>query len=223
MRDGKHSIDVYNSCLEGCYRRLSDKLGAQDLLSEVDHVVFHCTSTYLCRRAFAQICSLAKPDLCLRERRDLYDEMTGPSSRRTEVIRSTYTASVYVILYALFAQFDDAMIGRRVLVYSYGSGAASSLYSLRVRSLPALDKDIEALLGRRKFLPPGDFVALCDAYSATYGRFDVSVEARAEEEADAFYLRSIDAWGVRSYAPGAAGGGAAGAIGGAAAVWEAAE
>ena len=65
MPDGKHSVDCYMACLDMCYNELSTKVAANggngNLVEDNDFFVNHCTSTYLCKRAFKRVCENAYP------------------------------------------------------------------------------------------------------------------------------------------------------------------
>ena len=199
MRDGSHSIDVYMACLTGCHEALVKKRG-ENLLNTHDHVVFHCTSTYLCRRAFDHFCQLSQPDISLKDRLSLYNTMTEPTTRLTKQIGSTYSASCYVNLYSLFVSLGNTLVNKRVLVFSYGSGAASSLYSLKVNALPKMDRNISVRLSARRFHDPDSFLHLTEAYSSGYAHFDFNPQPWNVDWDDIFVLSNVDCHGVRSYA-----------------------
>ena len=54
----------------------------------------------------------------------------------------SYTASCYTNMYSLFATIAEGMIGKTVVVYSYGSGSAATMYRLRIGDLPTFDRDV---------------------------------------------------------------------------------
>jgi 3-hydroxy-3-methylglutaryl CoA synthase len=72
-------------------------------------------------------------------------------------VDSSYTASTYVNLVSLLSNVPGAdLVGKRLLIYSYGSGCASTLYTMKVRSPLANPCNVEALLNTRVqvSLPP---------------------------------------------------------------------
>ena len=206
MRDGEHSVDTYLQCLDGCQQALTRRLGDIDLLRESDYFVFHCTSAYLCKRAFERLVQNAGPSRSLADRRALYQQQALPGTLLTQQIGSTYTASVYVNLYSLFLHRQDEWAGKTVCVYSYGSGAAATMYRLRVMRPPAIDRTVSGRLERRIRLEPEQYLRLTHQYSAAYGRFGFIPEDRGDREADVFYLKRVDTWGRRDYGSGAAAG-----------------
>ncbi len=199
MRDGKHSIDVYLTCLDGCQKALTEKLGISNLLRHDDYFVFHCTSTYLCKRAFDYLANNAEPDISLKERQELYQQKTNPSSLITKQIGSTYTASCYVNLYSLLLHERERIQGKTICVYSYGSGATASAYRLKVVDLPKFDWGALERLNQRQWYAPADFIKLTQDYSQTYGRFDFKPVERSDRLSGVYYLEQVDEWGRRYY------------------------
>ena len=200
MRDGKHSIDVYMACLDGAQRVLADKLGVDSLLRHDDFFVFHCTSTYLCRRAFDRLVANCEPcGIALTEKMGLYEEKVEPGTRLTRQLGSTYTASCYVNLYSLLLNRYDNIVGKRICVYSFGSGATASMFRLRVRRPPRIDRDSMRRLDRRIRLDPEAFVELTQRYSGAYARFPFEPQCRDHRQADVYYLSRVDEWGQRFY------------------------
>ena len=116
---------------------LTGKLGVDSLLRHDDFFVFHCTSTYLCRRAFDRLVANSEPGgISLTEKIGFYKEKVEPGTLLTKQLGSTYTASCYVNLYSLFLNRYDDIVGKRICVYSFGSGATASMFRLRVRRPP---------------------------------------------------------------------------------------
>ncbi|WP_080424809.1 type I polyketide synthase [Burkholderia ubonensis] len=199
MRDGKHSVDVYTACLDSCQNLLDQRLGGKGLLGKHDHFVFHCTSTYLIKRAFDRIIENEMPTLPLREKRALYESMVHPSSLLTRQIGSSYTASVYVNLYSLLLNRYDDIVGKTIGVYSYGSGASASFYRLEVMKAPQIDLDVDVRLRERRRHDPSSFVQLTQEYSSAYGRFNYVPIDRDDRLEGVYYLRKVDEWGQRTY------------------------
>lgn len=199
MRDGKHSIEVYMSCLDGCHKALSQKTGVTSLLQQHDYFVFHCSTTYLVKRAFDRLLQNDAPTLSLPEKQSLYEAMVRPSTILTTQLGSTYTASVYVSLYSLLWQKYEEVVGKTIGIYSYGSGAGSSFYSLRVVRPPQIDRSIAQKLEVRRRYEPSDFVKLMQKYSSGYGRFNYVPDDHQNKTNGVYYLRRVDEWGCRTY------------------------
>jgi len=233
MRDGKHSIDCYMQCLDGCAASLSKKLSKSsssgstksrseekqttsnnnnsnndnnvltdvNLVKENDYFVFHCTSTYLCKRGFKRLCDVSYPtgSLSLKDQLALYTSRAEPATWFTKRIGSSYTASCYTNLYSLLCTVNQGLVGKSILVFSYGSGAASSMYRLHVRSLPAFDEGVVSRLDARVQHKPPTYFGMIGSYSATYGRFGFQPKESAGRLPGVWYLTNVDEWGIRSY------------------------
>jgi len=218
MRDGKHSIDCYMQCLDGCASNLSKKIHSNNsnngkenkekesksgnLVQDNDYFVFHCTSTYLCKRGFKRLCDVSFPtgSLSLKEQLNLYTTRAEPSTWFTKRIGSSYTASCYTNLYSLLHTVQQGLVGKSILVFSYGSGSASSMYRLHVRSLPAFDTQVAARLDARVKHQPASYLAMITAYSSTYGKFGFKPKESPGRLKGTWYLSNVDEWGLRSYA-----------------------
>jgi len=223
MRDGKHSIDCYMACLEGCFNRISNAIGTSqststapsseekpyNLVTQNDYFVYHCTSTYLCKRAFKKTCELAYPAdkgqaLKLKEQQDLYLQKCEPGCMITKRIGSSYTASVYTNLCSLLATQGQHAIGRTAVLFSYGSGSAASMFRVRVHALPRTFDGVALfkMLDARMKHEPKEFVEMVEAYSkSTYGRTNFKPASWGGRQAGVWYLQCVDEWGVRDYQP----------------------
>jgi hydroxymethylglutaryl-CoA synthase len=234
MRDGKYSIECYMGCLDGCYKSLCNRVygdeatgrapapdlapeagGTGNLVRDHGYFVNHCTSTYLCKRAFKRVCENAfteggvagdgvngggKMTIRLKEQLDLYTAKAEPTTLLTKRIGSSYTASCYTNLYSLFATVKEALVGKKVVVYSYGSGSASTMYRLHVNALPKMDMGIFERLDKRVVHEPDSYLEMIDAYSTgTYGRFGFKPKDWGGKQAGVYYLTEVDEWGVRTY------------------------
>ena len=80
-----------------------------------------------------------------------YEKKGGPAARLTKRIGSTYTASVFVNLYSLLCSIpQNEMKGKRISVFSYGSGSASTMYHLEAKGEVKLDRTIFDRLSTRQ-------------------------------------------------------------------------
>ena len=64
--------------------------------------------------------------------RDSYTSKVSPATLLPQHIGNMYTASLYAGLASLLYTQANALVGRRILCFSYGSGLASSIFSLHV-------------------------------------------------------------------------------------------
>ncbi|GAB2576254.1 hypothetical protein GCM10027066_19050 [Dyella jejuensis] len=199
LMDGRHSIDVYLSCLDGCQKKLAERTG-QALIGEHDYFVFHCTSTYLIKRAFDRLVHNERPAASRIDKQNLFDAMVQPGTVLTRQLGSVYTASLYVCLYSLLLEQYEEIVGKVIGLYSYGSGASASFYRLRVARTPQIDRDIGVRLKQRRRHDPLAFEQLSKEYSDAYGRFGYVPADHHDRLAGVYYLQHVDDQGHRVYA-----------------------
>jgi hydroxymethylglutaryl-CoA synthase len=128
-----------------------------------DHVVFHSPYNKLVQKSFSRLYYndfLEHPehplfqnvqqykDVSLEESYDSrtlikaftdltkkqYASKVGASTFIPKHLGNMYSASLYASLVSLVSQTGEQLSGRRVLMFSYGSGLASSMFVLKVRS-----------------------------------------------------------------------------------------
>jgi hydroxymethylglutaryl-CoA synthase len=93
-----------------------------------------------------------------------FQERVNPSIQVATNVGNMYCASVWGGLASLVAHVDDAALqGKRIALFSYGSGLAASFFSLRVRGSTekiAQVLDIPARLAARRQVPPETYDAV---------------------------------------------------------------
>ncbi|GAB0491811.1 hypothetical protein MMPV_003066 [Pyropia vietnamensis] len=150
----------------------------------------------------------------------LFRRLTAPSTDLSVATGNAYTASLYLSLASLVRQTGPAgpAVGDRLLLFAFGSGAASSLFSLRVMaplsglatggsgatavgggSTPAPPPRPSPLAGRR-VVGVAAYEAACAARAASFGRAGwVPTGAVADVAPGAWYLVRVEADGRRVY------------------------
>ena len=98
------------------------------------------------------------------------------------------------------------LIGKRVVMFSYGSGLASGMYSLRVTDTPQLSQltqgmiNIPKTLAARKTIPPADFEATMKLREETHHLAPYKpVGDPAQLFPGTYYLTGVDEKHRRSY------------------------
>lgn len=84
-----------------------------------------------------------------------------PALYLSKHLGNIYTGSLYTGLISLMLQPN--MVGKRILMFSYGSGLMSSMFTIRVKNdLQIMRKliDFEGRLSRRVEISPQDFDAI---------------------------------------------------------------
>eukprot|EP01130_Rhizamoeba_saxonica_P017388 TRINITY_DN8411_c0_g1_i1.p1 TRINITY_DN8411_c0_g1~~TRINITY_DN8411_c0_g1_i1.p1 ORF type:complete len:451 (+),score=83.71 TRINITY_DN8411_c0_g1_i1:64-1416(+) len=91
---------------------------------------------------------------------DLYNEKVQPGVLLSKELGNMYCASIFASLISLVHNQRDNLIGKQILLFSYGSGLTSSIFSMRVVSsidYIAQRTDIENALSSRIFFHPRIF------------------------------------------------------------------
>ncbi|KAL6776712.1 hypothetical protein ACKKBF_B30655 [Auxenochlorella protothecoides x Auxenochlorella symbiontica] len=133
-----------------------------------------------------------------------YDAKVRPGTCVQRQCGNMYTASVWSGVAQLLETTGAALEGRRVLLYSYGSGISATLLSLRGRavapgsrfSLARLQagSDLAVRLARRPAAPPADFLAAVARAEALRGaKAYATLWPRVEDLAPGtYYLKEVD-------------------------------
>ncbi len=129
----------------------------------------------------------------------LFNKKVAPSLRLATRIGPQHTAATYTNLTSLLIHKGESLLGKTINVYSYGSGAASTMYRLKVKRLPGFVEDMHERLDKRCYLSAGAFDKIMDEYADTYARFNWSAKVHGSQPGGAYYLRDCDKWGRRAY------------------------
>jgi hydroxymethylglutaryl-CoA synthase len=205
-----------------------------DLDKDVQHAIFHLPYTKLVQKSFARMAfndarrnpegskysAKLKPFVSLPNEesytnRDMekaalevssqdYISRVFPSTLAGRRIGNIYTGSLYAGLCSLIAQSNDSYIGNRAFMFSYGSGLAATLFSLRIAGsleeqrkacdlLPRLDSRLEA--------SAADYTAAMELREQEWSKanFAPSIHPTERLQAGEYYLSSVDALHRRKY------------------------
>ncbi|KAH7138992.1 hydroxymethylglutaryl-CoA synthase-like protein [Dendryphion nanum] len=115
-----------------------------------------------------------------------------------------YCGSVYGSLCSLLANIDsDALQGKRVGIFSYGSGLASSLFALKINGdVKNMQKqlDIHARLDSRRVVAPEVYDEMCNLREHAHLKKDYSPKGSTEHLfPGTYYLTGIDGMFRRTY------------------------
>ena len=210
--DGPGSIDVYFECLDAAQRGLVEKRGLSNVIEEADFCVFHLGSgPKFVKHAFERCQANAmgwhatksgrtrKYDgrLALDETTLLFDSKVAPSLRLATRIGPQHTVATYTGLTSLLihegVRKRNAIVGKTINVFSYGSGAASTMYRLRVARMPGIVHDAHDVLDRRHYVGATEFDQIMSEYAETYARFGWTARVRnGPQPGGAYYLRDCD-------------------------------
>eukprot|EP00971_Amphidinium_carterae_P064450 1276559-Amphidinium_carterae.1 len=160
VADGKYSIDAYMSaCLnsafahpciqvwavavlkvEACYHILRKKMNDKPLLAIADYNVFHTGGGYhVVKKAFQRFINADNPRTSQEERQRMVEEKLNPSCHLLKIIGPCHTVSSFLNISSVCMSKWDQALGKIMMVYTYGSGCASSLYQTRFNDVPWMD------------------------------------------------------------------------------------
>ena len=136
--------------------------------------------------------------------RDMFNLQTGPSLECSRILGNIYSGSLYAALLSLLSSRTDSLIGSRIAMFSYGSGLASTFFSLKVIASPSTIVEKVSLfsrLDRRLEFTPEKYHEvlssrvrlMADPCSYTpSGNFEIL-------EVGSYYLDKIDQFNYRHY------------------------
>jgi hydroxymethylglutaryl-CoA synthase len=124
-----------------------------------------------------------------------------------EVVRNVgnmYTASVYGGLASLLSNVESANLqGKRILVYSFGSGSAASVFSLRVKGdVTNLSKqlDLKQRLAAREVVPCQTYVDCLNTREQTHNAVNYEPKGKLSDLfPGTYYLEKVDGQFRRTY------------------------
>ncbi|PVV02749.1 hypothetical protein BB560_002791 [Smittium megazygosporum] len=134
----------------------------------------------------------------------LFEKMTAPSLYLAKNIGNMYTASVFFGLASLLsASKPSELLGRRIGMFSYGSGSAASFYSFKVVgdiSQIVKNLDLEARINDRICVSPNQFEEIMSHRENTHNSVAYKpVGDVSELFPETYYLESIDSMYRREY------------------------
>jgi len=133
----------------------------------------------------------------------VYKKKVSPSTLLPVELGNMYCASLYGGLMSLIDSKRDDLIGTRILLFSYGSGACSTLFSLKVLkpvSHIATTSNIEARLNQRTLVSPEEFTKILLQNEKRYSSCGYTpVQSIDSIFPGSFYLEKIDENYRRTY------------------------
>jgi len=132
--DGKYSIECYLMALEASVSHFQNNLGIKrgKLLDSVDYLIYHMPFTKMARKAHRHLVNSEHRELPDEEREGIFqrtfDQMVEPGLLGAREVGNIYTGSVYMGLVSLLQTEGKKMAGKRVGVFSYGSGCGAEFF-----------------------------------------------------------------------------------------------
>lgn len=120
--DGKYSSKLYMNMLEKAWQQYSELSGRD--FSDHDYYCYHAPVSRLVEKAHQYLAKVNSEKL---SDEDLAQHV-GHSLAYARIVGNSYTASLYIGLASLF-DFADDLTGKRLGLYSYGSGCVAEYFS----------------------------------------------------------------------------------------------
>ncbi|KAI9078238.1 hypothetical protein K1719_039852 [Acacia pycnantha] len=139
----------------------------------------------------------------------LYDEKVQPTTLLPKQVGNMYTASLYAALVSLLHNKHSSLTGKRVVMFSYGSGITATLFSFHIQegqhpfSLSNIETvmNISGKLNQRLEFPPEKFIETLKLMEHRYGAKDfVTSKDCSHLPPGTFYLTEVDSMYRRFYA-----------------------
>ena len=150
----------------------------------------------------------------VKKAKPMYESKVAPSTLLPRELGNSYTASAYTGLLSLIDAWhanDETMrpdpdehVGKNVLMFSYGSGLASTLFSLTVAgdtSEIAEKANLKNRLAQRVFKTPEEFTETLLKREHRYNQKGYSPSGNPKDDLfpGTYYLKEIDEYGRRKY------------------------
>ncbi|QRN96082.1 hydroxymethylglutaryl-CoA synthase [Archangium violaceum] len=164
--DGHYSVQCYLDALEGAYKAYQEAAGdagGEGLYSDrFAALVYHVPYGKMSRKAHRHVRTLDGD----KDADASFDRLVGPSLVLPSQVGNIYTGSMYLALASLLSSAKEDLTGKRVGLFSYGSGSCAEFFSgvvqpeaqARVKAL-----GLETLLEKRRALSIPEYEQIMNA------------------------------------------------------------
>ena len=218
--DGVFSLDCYMNALKECFTTLKKK--KKFILSEYDYFCFHCPFSKMVEKAFVNLIAYDKENSFNIEgelkskieklsdhkvetslhnqikdyliKNNILQTKLLPSLILNKEIGNSYTSSLYLSLMSLI--LESNIKDKRILMFSYGSGCAASMFSLKVKSeleIKQRNFDLLEKLSNRIKISPNKFEEMMIYKEKLYlSKNYIPIYPLEEIRESTFYLEKVD-------------------------------
>ncbi len=147
--DGKYSIDCYYMALEGAVSHFRSNHGLKEgeLLDNLDYLIYHMPFTRMAHKAHRHLVDMEYRDAGEEAREKIFEEtfarMVAPSLLGAQEVGNIYTGSVYMGLVSLLESEREKVEGKKVGLFSYGSGCGAEFFVCNIK--PGIGKILDSL------------------------------------------------------------------------------
>ena len=230
--DGHHSIDCYLEAIANCYNSLKGKVGAKNIEELGDYYCLHAPYYKMVRRAFNKmvltdilenpksynidLSYAGTPDLKDRKvynhinnfSQETWQKKCEPGTLLGKECGNIYCGALPAALLSLIYNCSDELLNKRVVMFAYGSGLASSMFRIHVRpdagsfiEKTKLNNPLLNLLSSRLKLSPQEYTRRMDKREEDYQKNNWTPKDQLEElHEGTFYLVKVDQKWRRYYA-----------------------
>jgi hydroxymethylglutaryl-CoA synthase len=121
--DGKYSTMVYIHALMESWKQYAALSGRS--LQDLERFCYHIPFTKMAEKAHQKLCRKCR----VEADSELMQRVLGDSLRYSRLVGNCYAASTYVGLTSLLDTGGEDLAGRRIGLYSYGSGCVGEFFS----------------------------------------------------------------------------------------------
>lgn len=132
--DGKFSIDCYLAALAGAfgaYRELERPPleDGEGLVDRLARVLYHTPFPKMAAKAHRRLLEVDGGEVTDEAYATSYRDLVAPGLAAVAQVGNTYTASLYLCLAAILEEEARALTGRRIGLFSYGSGSCAEFFT----------------------------------------------------------------------------------------------
>lgn len=193
--NGKESSLLYLQSLENCYHQYKknylQKYKKNFKISEMDYCIFHSPFSKLVYKSISKLYNLDKLQVNTSQVEDglYYNKYIGNS----------YTSSLWFSLCSLI-KTKQLPINTKILAFSYGSGSASTIFSLRVINKLTNVKECLLDLSKRIEISPKQYMDFLHQREELYNtKNKILTSNLLPLQENAYYIHSIDTYYRRKY------------------------
>ena len=138
--DGKFSIECYLMALEGATSEFRSNLGLKqgELLDYLDYIVYHMPFANMGRKAHRRLVEIECEGKDPETQEEIYQrtflEKVTPGLTGVREVGNIYTGSVYMGLVSLLENEKEKAEGKRIGIFSYGSGCGAEFLLYNVKT-----------------------------------------------------------------------------------------
>jgi hypothetical protein len=210
LSDGKYSVNAYMDCVDMCHQTLKKKMNGHSIVKSCRWNVFHTGGGFhIVKKAYERMMRSDDPSSKPAERAAMLQEKLIPSTHILKIVGPCHTVSSFLNISSVIMNGWDKAIGTSLVVFTYGSGSAASMYQTLFNDIPWM-KPFGAwkidFYREAQYRHPEQCGKLMDLYCETWMKFGYYPHGRQiygedpwQLEKDVYYLMEIDSYGRRFY------------------------